>query len=77
MVQIMHVKQYGDFSIFFLKSSYKTAQNNSVEDTNKSSSEDIINRDTGKKQLPMITLFCIRLRYSALIFYHRQRETTK
>ena len=48
-----------------------------MEDTNKSSSEDIINRDTGKKELPMITLFCIRLQYSALIFYHRQRATAK
>ena len=46
-------------------------------DKNKSSSQDIISRDTGKKELPMITLFCIRLQYSALIFYHRQRETRK
>ena len=46
-------------------------------DINKSSSQDIISRDTGKKELPMITLFCIRLQYSALIFYHRQRETRK
>ena len=46
-------------------------------DINKSSSQDIIRRDTGKKELPMITLFCIRLQYSALIFYHRQRETRK
>ena len=44
---------------------------------NKSSSQDIISRDTGKKQLPMITIFCIRLQYSALIFYHRQRESRK
>ena len=63
--------------ILVLKSSYKTAQNNSMEDINKSSSEDITNRGTGKKELPMITLFFIRLQYSALIFYHRQRETTK
>ena len=48
-----------------------------MEDTNKSSSEDIINRDTGKKELHMVTLFRIRLQYSALIFYHRQRKTTK
>ena len=46
-------------------------------DINKSSSQDIISRDTGKKKLPMITLFCIRLQYSALIFYHQQRETRK
>ena len=46
-------------------------------DINKSSSQDIIRRDTGKKELPMITLFCIRLQYSALIFYLRQRETRK
>ena len=46
-------------------------------DKNKSSSQDIISRDTGKKELPMITLFCIRLQCSALIFYHRQRETRK
>ena len=46
-------------------------------DIKKSSSQDIISRDTGKKELPMITLFCIRLQYSALIFYHRQRETRK
>ena len=42
---------------------------------NKSSSQDIINRD--KKELPIITLFCIRLQYFALIFYHRQRETRR
>ena len=48
-----------------------------MEDTNKFSSKDIINRDTDKKELPMITLICIRLQYSALIFYHRQKETTK
>ena len=46
-------------------------------DINKYSSQDIINRDTGKKELPMITLFCIRLQHSALIFYHRQRATRK
>ena len=46
-------------------------------DINKSSSQDKIRRDTGKKELPMITLFCIRLQYSALIFYLRQRETRK
>ena len=46
-------------------------------DKNKSGSQDIISRDIGKKELPMITLFCIRLQYSALIFYHRQRETRK
>ena len=46
-------------------------------DINKSSSQDIINRDTSKKELPIITLFCIRLQYSALIFYHRERETRK
>ena len=62
---------------FFLKCSYKTAQNNSMEDIKKSSSEVIINRDTGKRELPMITLFCIRLQYYAWILYHRQRETRK
>ena len=46
-------------------------------DIKKSSSQDIISRDTGKKELPMITLFCIRLQYSALVFYHQQRETRK
>ena len=46
-------------------------------DINKSSSQDIINRDTSKKELPIITLFCFRLQYSVLIFYHRQRETRK
>ena len=46
-------------------------------DKNKSGSQDIISRDIGKKELPMITLFCIRLQYSALIFYHRQRKTRK
>ena len=56
---------------------FSEIQNNTVEDIKKSSSEDIINRDTGKKELPMITLFCIRLQYSALIFYHRQKETTE
>ena len=45
-------------------------------DINKSSSQDIISRDTGKKELPM-AIFCIRLQYSALIFHHRQRETRK
>ena len=45
------------------------------DDINKPSSQDIINRD--KKELPMITLFCIRLQYFALIFYHRQRETRR
>ena len=46
-------------------------------DRNNSSFQDIINRDTGKKELSIITLFCIRLQYSALIFYHRQREIRK
>ena len=46
-------------------------------DINKSSSQGIIRRDTVKKELPMITLFCIRLQYSALIFCLRQRETRK
>ena len=46
-------------------------------DINKYSSQDIINRDIGKKELPMITLFRIRLQYSASIFYYRQRETGK
>ena len=55
----------------------KMAQNNAVEDINQSSSEHVINKGTGKKKLAMITLFCIRLQYSALIFYHRQRETRK
>ena len=47
------------------------------DDINKPSSQEIINRDPGKKELPMITLFCIRLQYSALIFYNRQRKTRK
>ena len=46
-------------------------------DINKSSSQDIVSRDTGKKELPMINMFCIILQYSALIFYHRQRESRK
>ena len=45
-------------------------------DRNKSSSQAIINRDTGKKE-NIITSFCIRLQSSALIFYHRERETRK
>ena len=45
-------------------------------DRNKSSSQDIINRDTSKKK-NITTLICIRLQSSALIFYHRQRETRK
>ena len=34
---------------------FSEIQNNTVDDIKKSSSEDIINRDTGKKELPMVT----------------------
>ena len=45
-------------------------------DRSKSSSQDIISRDTDKKENIIIS-FCIRLHSSALIFYHQQRETRK
>ena len=60
---------------------FQNSKSNTMEDINgdinKSSSQDIIRRDTGKKELPMITLFCIRPQHSALIFLHRQRATRK
>ena len=47
-----------------------------MEDINKFSSKDLLNRDIGKKELPiMITYFVSD--YSALPFYRQQRETRK
>ena len=61
-----------DFSAF----SEIQLQNNSMEDINKFSSKDLLNRDIGKKELPiMITYFVSD--YSALPFYRQQRETRK
>ena len=66
---------------YFFWNPVSNSKSNTMEDINgdinKYSSQDIINRDIGKKELPMITLFRIRLQYSASIFYYRQRETGK
>ena len=80
MVEVTYAIQLADFGICS-EIQFQNSKSNTVKDingdVNKSSSQDIISRDIGKKELPMITLFCIRLQYSALIFYHRQRKTRK